>query len=275
MTFLMRVSAVILSFNSVSFLDRAIRSLAQDLATSSEQDEIWVVDNGSTDGSSELLHELVREFGGLVNAIYLDHNRGTTVPRNMALRRATGRFLLFMDSDVEVPHGTVDRLIEVCTSRPTCGIVAPQLRYPSGEIQLSTDRFPTVGRKLSRLLALRSMERNVAEKDHPDTVDYAISAFWLLRRDVLERVGDLDERIFYSPEDVDYCLRVWRAGYQVRLETTVSVIHHAQELSRGFRSPRFTLRHARGLIYLFRKHQYCMSRRRLYRRIGRFEGHLP
>src|SRR5690606_21095374 len=99
--------------------------------------------------------------------------------------------------------------------------------------------------------------------------DYAISAFWLFRRRLLDEVGYLDERIFYSPEDVDYCLRVWEAGYKVVYDPRVHAIHDAQEISRGFRMARFTWSHIGGLLYLFRKHRYMLGHRRLYRRIGR------
>lgn len=252
----MRVSAVILSYDSAAFLDKAVRSLAADLGESEKQDEIWVVDNGSTDGSREVLRQLEEELSGLVKPIYLDRNLGTTVPRNIALGQATGRFILVMDSDVEVPQGTVGHLIEVCQADPALGIVVPEIRYPSGRLQLSTDRFPTVGRKLQRLFGLRSLEDALTESPPAQRVDYAISAFWLFRRELLESVGSFDEKIFYSPEDVDYCLRVWKAGRYVYFEPAVHVIHHAQELSRGLGSPRLAISHLWGLGYLFAKHRY-------------------
>jgi len=255
----MRVSAVILSFNSEAVLDKAVRSLAVDLGGVEEPDEIWVVDNGSTDGSREVLGRLEEELPDLVKPIYLDRNLGTTVPRNIALGQASGRFILVMDSDVEVPKGTVEHLIEVCERDPALGIVVPEIRYPSGRLQLSTDRFPTVGRKLQRLVALRSLEDGLTDSPGAQRVDYAISAFWLFRRELLEVVGKFDEKIFYSPEDVDFCLRVWKSGHYVFFEPAVHVIHHAQELSRGWLSPRFAMSHLSGLVYLFGKHRYLFS----------------
>jgi GT2 family glycosyltransferase len=111
-----------------------------------------------------------------------------------------------------------------------------------------------------------------AQISQPREVDYAISAFWLMRREVFEKVGPLDERIFYSPEDVDYCLRVWQAGFGVRYEPAVHAVHDAQEISRGFKMAGFTLRHAKGLAYLFLKHRYAFGLSRLYRRLGRRTG---
>ena len=260
----MRLSAIILSFNSSRTLEVCLRSLAAALG---EDDEIWVVENGSTDGSVAILRRLEAELPALIRAIYCPVNTGTTVSRNMALRRATGRLLLVMDSDVTVPAGLLPVLIQRVEADGGIGILAPQLVYGHGGPQLSTDRFPTIGRKLTRLFRLKAMERRLPPEGEIDRdVDYAISAFWLLRRDVLERVGLFDENIFYSPEDVDYCLRVWLAGYRVVFTPVVTAIHDAQEVSR--RLSIFALRHAAGLIYYFAKHRYAFSLGRLYRRLG-------
>jgi GT2 family glycosyltransferase len=268
----MRISAVILSFNSARYLGRCIRGLATALTESGGPNEIWVVENGSTDGSAEVLRGLQEEYSGLLRVIYLDRNVGTTASRNMAVGRSAGRRLLIMDSDVEVPLGTLGPLLARLDTDPACGLVAPRLVYPDGRLQMSTDVFPTVPRKLRRFLALKRMERanvTAGSSQGPRDVDYVISAFWLLRRDVVDAVGPLDENIFYSPEDVDYCLRVWAAGYTVVYDPTVYAVHDAQEISRGFRVKEASLSHAKGLAYLFWKHRYALTRRGLYRRIGR------
>jgi GT2 family glycosyltransferase len=264
-----RISAVILSFNSARFIETCIRSLAAALALTDEPDEIWVVDNGSMDGSVEILRRLEREFLQL-RVIYCSHNTGTTVSRNLALRRAGGRYILIIDSDVEVGANTIAPLIDILDREPCCGIAAPRLTFRDGRPQLSADVFPTVGRKLQRLFALRQIEAAMgpASPNELRQVDYAISAFWAMRREMLDRVGYFDERIFYSPEDVDYCLRVWQVGYVVLQVGAAHAIHDAQEISRGLRRPRFAWGHAKGLIYLFIKHRYGFGLRGLYRRLG-------
>ena len=265
----MLLSAVILCFNSARHIDAAVRSLAAECARLGEPCEIFVVDNGSRDGSLALLERLEAEFPDLLRVIRNPVNTGTTVSRNMALRRARGRVLLIMDSDIVVPAGCLAALLARLTSSPRAGLVAPRLVYPDGRPQLSADVFPTLTHKLRRLIGLRGMERDLAAPDGGvRRVDYAISAFWLLPRHVVARVGLLDERIFYSPEDVDYCLRIWAAGYEVIQDGAVVAIHDAQEISRGFRRPGFALRHAAGLAYLFAKHRYWLGRARLYRRLG-------
>ena len=271
----MRVSAVVLSYNSVLYLERCVRNLVNALQASDEEDEIWVVENGSSDNSAELLKDLEKEFPKILHPIYCDQNYGTTKARNMVLRQCTGRYLLLLDSDAEILVETLEKLIEVIDRDPICGIVAPRLIYPDGRQQISTDVFPTIGQKLRRFFALKLMEE-VFNQQPPTSelqiVDYATSAVWMFPRKVLMEVGYLDENIFYSPEDVDYCIRVWAAGYRIVYDPSVYAIHAAQELSRGRIISRFTVSHALGLLYLFRKHRYALSRKRLYERIGCF-GH--
>jgi len=147
--------------------------------------------------------------------------------------------------------------------------VVPGLTYPDGRFQLSTDTFPTVTRKLQRLFALRSLERGTSLGDaRRGEVDYAISAFWLFRRTLLDEVGLLDEKIFYSPEDVDFCLRIWLAGYRIVYVPRVAAVHDAQEVSRSLKRWRFMLRHAGGLAYYFAKHRHAFGLGRLRRRIA-------
>ncbi len=266
----MYLSFVILSYNSSQHLETCIRSVLDD-GVDRDATEVWVVDNGSTDGSVEILARLQSQYPGTLNVILLDHNHGTTASRNLALRRTTGRYVVVMDSDVRLSAGLVAGLISRLEEYPRCGIIAPRLIYPDGRRQLSVDVFPTLGHKLRRLVSLDAMTRSArrGDSDILRSVDYAISALWLMKRSILDAVGLLDERIFYSPEDVDFCLRVWKAGFVVLYEPAFQAVHAAQEVSRSFPPSRFAVSHALGLLYLFRKHRYMFSRRRLYREIGR------
>jgi len=272
-----RVSFVVLCHNSGRVVEPCVRSLIAQMPPDCP-DEIWVVDNGSSDNSPEVLGRLRKEFGDVLKVERLDRNRGTTISRNLALRRAAGQYVAVVDSDVCVPPGTVDTLIAHLAADPGAGLIAPRLMYPSGQLQLSVDQFPTLIHKTKRFLALKAMERQAHRRqplDRVQAVDYAISAFWLIPRHVLDTVGLLDERIFYAPEDVDYCLRVWQAGYRVLYDPTVHAVHHAQEISRGLPVRAIALSHIAGLLYLYRKHRFVLSRRGLYRRIGRHDHAVP
>ncbi len=264
-----QVSAVILSFNSKRHIEHCVRSLAKAFGEMPGPSEIWVVENGSTDGSALLLPELEHEIGTMLRVIYNPRNLGTTVSRNQALRRATGRYILVMDSDAWAEAPTLLSLIRTLDADPRCGIAVPRLEYPDGRFQLSTDTFPTLFRKLHRLFGLRNLEASAKPPAEPCSVDYAISALWVFRRSLLDEVGLLDEAIFYSPEDVDFCLRVWKAGYTVKYDPRVKAVHDAQELSRGAKLNWFAVQHAKGLAYLFWKHKYFLGLWRLRREIAR------
>jgi GT2 family glycosyltransferase len=266
----MDVSAVVLSFNSKRYIETCVRSLIQSYDICGLTGEIFVVENGSVDGSVEILRGLQTELGARLKVIYLPTNTGTTRSRNMALREVCGNSVLILDSDAYMNASALRAMLAYQGAHPKAGLVAPKLIFPSGKFQLSVDTFPTVARKAQRYFALRKLE----EREPPRAtgpVDYAISACWLLSKAAIEATGLLDERIFYSPEDVDYCIRLWGAGFQVHYFPEVSVVHDAQELSRpkGLGINKFAVRHAKGLIYLFAKHRYAVTLEGLYRRLGR------
>ena len=226
--------------------------------------EIHILDNGSQDGTPHMLQRLAQAHPDHIFPCYEAVNLGTTKSRNRLFAQARGKYLCVVDSDVELARGVVDTLLPLVANDRGIGIVAPRILYPSGAWQKSFDRFPTVFDKLNRFFRLREIEQREALQIDtampPFAVDYVISAFWLMRREVLDSVGLLDERIFYSPEDVDFCLRVWKAGYRVVYAPAVSIIHHTQEISRGFKLNRAKFSHIKGLMYYFLKHRYFFKR---------------
>lgn len=256
----MDLSFVILTWNSAAYIENCFESILQSLEKTSLQYEIYIVDNGSSDQTIDILQRYKDSYQDTLNLIYLENNVGTTVSRNLALKQVTGDYIVVMDSDVEVPEGIFEKLISTVNESVDIGMVVPKIFYPSGKWQKSVDQFPTLWHKLNRFFRLRAIEEQEGvgatdcQKSKP--VDYAISAFWLFKKEILEKVGLLDENYFYAPEDVDYCLEVWKAGYQVIYDPSVSVVHHTQEISRGIKFNKAKLEHLKGLAYLFKKHRY-------------------
>ena len=264
------VSAVVLSFNSFKYIEKCIKSLFDAFKKCDLKGEVIVVDNGSKDGSAEVLKRLQKEFSIYLKVIFQELNTGTTRSRNRAIKQARGNYILILDSDAYMNPEALKNLILYHENNLKVGLVAPGLVYPDGRFQLSVDVFPTLIRKIKRYYSLRSLEENSKCRPAGD-VDYAISACWLLKKNVIKTVGLLDEKIFYSPEDVDYCIRIWKSGYEIHYLPQICVVHDAQEISRpkGFFINKFTVRHAKGLIYLFVKHRYIFSVEGLYRKISR------
>jgi GT2 family glycosyltransferase len=261
----MDLTFVLLTWNSKRYIEKCLKSVIHDVLHETPSFEIYIVDNGSSDGTVQCMDSFQKRYPDNIKPIYLDHNTGTTYSRNLALRRVNGRYIMVMDSDVEVPPGAIGGLINSLKLHPEAGIIAPRLIYPSGKLQKSTDAFPTIISKAYRYFFLRSIERKEALADNDTSireVDYAISAVWALRAELLKDVGLLDEKIFYAPEDVDYCLRTWNAGYRVLFDPSVTCIHHTQEISRGLKFNAAKMHHILGMMYYFIKHRYIFFKPR-------------
>ncbi|MCP4110211.1 MAG: glycosyltransferase family 2 protein [Desulfobacteraceae bacterium] len=257
----MDISVVLLTWNSEKYISKCLDSLCSDLRETRFAYEIFIVDNGSKDRTTDIIHEFREAYPENIIPIYLEKNTGTTFSRNLALKKAKGKYVAVMDSDVEVFRGTFEQLITTLDEKEEVGLIAPRLLYPNGNLQKSTDVFPTVFTKVCRYFFLKYIEQRDNKHNieaRPREVDYAISAVWILKREVVGKVGLLDEKIFYAPEDVDYCLRVWKAGYKILYKPDVSCIHHTQEISRGLKINAATIEHIRGLFYYFRKHNYLL-----------------
>ncbi len=266
----MEISAVVLSFNSKVYIEKCVRELITSYEESQLSGEVIVIDNGSIDGSVEILKLLQQEFKQQLVVIYLKENTGTTYSRNLGLKKSKGDYIVILDSDAYMNASTLRGMKDWLANNPSYGLVSPQLTFPDGRFQLSVDTFPTFTRKLQRFFMLKKMEATqTMDLTQPRDIDYAISACWMFPRRIYDALGGLDENIFYSPEDVDYCLRIWAAGNRIAYLPQFSMVHDAQEISRGFKINKFTLLHVKGLMYYFLKHRYCFGLNRLYKKINR------
>lgn len=265
---LVALSAVTLTWNSERHIERMARSLLADAERAGVATELIVVDNGSCDATLDKLGRLQREDHRL-KLIALGDNYGTTVSRNAGIRAARGDLVLIIDSDTEVVPGSLGSLVAARDRLPVAperlGIVAPRLTYPNGDFQESARRFPTLRTKIYRMLDIESSRRR--DESIPDVlagratpVDYAISAAWLVPREVFARIGLLDERIFYAPEDVEFCARCWRSGYEVWYDPEVTVIHDCQRVTNKRPLSVLGLSHARGLARLWSEYGMWFSR---------------
>jgi len=254
-------SFIVLSFNSDKYIQKCLFSINQAIEVLNSVSEVFVIDNGSTDKSVEILSTFKFCKYITFKTIFFKVNTGTTFSRNTALKQAVGKYIVILDSDAYINSDVLINLKKYLEDNHDCGLAVPKLIYPDGRYQLSVDQFPTIIRKFSRYLFLKKTEGTNQINEKTD-VDYAISAFWMLPFRMLKIIGYLDERIFYSPEDVDYCIRIWKAGYKITYIPDEQVVHDAQELSRarGFRLVNyFFLSHLRELFYLFKKRKYIFS----------------
>lgn len=252
---MMDLSIVIITFNSRHLLEPCVESVRASVRGTDY--EIIVVENGSSDGTAEWLRRRKD-----VRPIFNSANRGVAPARNQGLRAAEGRYLLILDADTLVEPGAFDALVARMDSRTDVGVGAPKLIDADGNLQYTCRLYPTLFSKIYRRLPFEVAKRRLAAElleDWPhDTereVDYVIGACQIIRREAWAQVGPLDEAVFYGPEDIDYCLRMWRAGWKVTYFPQAVVRHLERRITRRLFST-VTFRHAMGLAHFFWKYKY-------------------
>ncbi len=259
-----QVSAIILTWNSAQHIGRALAALQRERERIPT--EVIVVDNGSSDRSLEIVATVVPDARIVRNT----SNQGVARARNQGVRLSSGSYILFLDSDTEMTPGSLEAMAGFLEAHPGTAIVGPKLIYPDGRVQYSSRKFPTVPGKLLRLLPLAwrravplaaDEEMLNLDRSEPQRVDYVIGACQLIRRSVMDALGGLDERMFYGPEDVDFCLRAWRAGWDVCYAPAAVVVHLEQRITHR-QLDLLALRHWMALAFYFWKHRYVWSRPR-------------
>ena len=258
----LKIEFVILTWNSIAYIDKCIESI---LSFVNYQVVIHVIDNGSVDGTAQRLDVLAKSAHGRMNVVKVGINLGTTVSRNIALRSIGNDtdYVCILDSDTIVNEHAFESMVDALDTHPDIGIIGPLMRSSSGSAQLSGRNLPTVGIKLRKAIPISSIAEKAGMSEIPSTpvvgglqdVGYLLSACWLMPRRTLEEVGLFDEAIFYAPEDVDYCVRVHRSGRRVVYCSNAEIIHEYQRLSKKKLFSRLNLEHIKGLLYYFRKNR--------------------
>jgi len=229
-----------------------------------------VVVNNSGEAIDDLLLDLPWPARVLVSGRNLGYARGV----NAGLRAASEEDVLILNPDVVVVPGSIEALARCAADRPRAGIVAPRLAHSDGRLQYSARRFynwrtlllrrAPLGPWAERTRAVR--EHLMAEWDHEDTrpVDWVIGAALYVRRRAIRDVGLMDERYFLYFEDVDWCQRMWRHGYEVVYCAEARMVHEYARASAGL-TPRSVRAHAAGLLRFAEKWSavlYAMTQHR-------------
>ncbi len=221
---------VVPNLNGASFLIDTLSAVGPAADTFSH--ETVVVDNGSTDGSAELVR---RELPG-VRVIANPENRGFAVACNQGGQAVESRYVLLLNSDVTLPPGSLARMAEAMDANPDVGALTPTLIWPDGRLQ---------GAKLPR-------------RHRGDLVPLPVvpGTCLLARREALDAVGWLDERFFFYNEDLDLSLRLRKAGWRIACIRSVRVPHVDGGSTRADLEirARAMLEGFRGGLLLVRKH---------------------
>ena len=268
------IGFVILVWNSEKVIDKCLKSIV-DLKKIIPI--IVVIDNGSTDSTQLILMKYMSMYPNLMQIITYKENKGTTVSRNdgiKLLKNCNLDYYCILDSDTEISDEAFIKLISELKKNPCYGLIGPEMRSSNGIVQMSARAFPTLLEKFYKAMPSKSFQKKgeEMEKQIPPflnmesyAVDYLMSACWLIKPEILLTTGLLDEKIFYAPEDAEFCIRVWKAGYQVAFCPSAKIVHEWQRLSKKKFVSKMNFEHVKGLIYMFKKHHYLMRTDKLKR----------
>ncbi len=223
------LSILVVNYNTVDLLRRCLSSIRRHMDGVSY--ELFVVDNGSSDGSAEAVENEFPE----ARLFRSGSNLGFAAGNNLALPNARGQYIWLLNSDTELLDGAATELIQFleCSPKDRVGIAGPSLVHSDGEPDACWGKFPTFGRYLTWLVR-RIFSGSVVPPHAPQTappdgrpfeVEYVNGAALMIRRSVVERIGLMDERFFMFCEDTDWCYRARQAGFRSFILPGVRVQH--------------------------------------------------
>ena len=228
------LSIIIVNYNVKEFLENALISIKK--AIEGINAEIFVVDNASEDGSVEMIKQKFPD----VNLIANSENLGFAKANNQALKLAKGKYILLINPDTIVQEDTFRVLLSFLESHPECGMVGCKVLNPDGTLQLACRRsFPTPWVAFTKMIGLSSLfpkskifakyNLTYLDPDEVAEVDAVSGSFMMIRREVYEKVGGLDEDFFMYGEDIDWCYRIKKAGWKIYYVPFTQIIHFKGE----------------------------------------------
>lgn len=260
------IAVVVVNWNTCQLLRTCLQSvLAQRPA------EIVAVDNGSTDGSVEMMRQEFPSVAVLVNP----DNPGYGAAANRAIAACQGEYILLLNSDTELRAGALTALAACFDGHPRAGLVGPRLLNPDGTVQESCFPFPRPLRPLTKW-ALRSYTH-----DRPQVVPWVVGAALGLRRAAFEAVGGFDESYRMYFEEVDLAFRLNQSGWETRFTPSAEVVHIVAA-STSQRRAEMALRTRLSAREFFRRHhsglaltvalamEYALTAGRLVRDVARY-----
>jgi GT2 family glycosyltransferase len=225
---------VIVSWNVREELERCLSSLPA--ACGGLDYDVVIADNGSTDGTRDMLEKL-RIANYKLQIFFNDNNRGFARACNQGLAGLDARYVLLLNPDTECLPGSLTALVRRMDEHPeNIGIAGPKLLNSDRTHQPSVRRFPGVWdqagimlklhRVFGRAKVFRSYFHDDFDPDRERDADQVMGACFLIRRELIEDAGGFDERYFIWFEEVDYCRTAIQRGWRVRFIPSASVIHH-------------------------------------------------
>lgn len=252
------LSIIIVNYNAGDFLRNCIESIYKE--TKGLSFDIWIVDNNSFDNSIKTIKNNFPD----VNIIENTRNVGFAKANNIAMLNTNTDYILMLNPDTLIKQNAIGKTVTFMEENPKIGISGCKVLNEDGTLQLASRRsIPTPKIAFWRLTGLsllfpksKAMAKynlTYLNPNIPNEVDAVSGAFLMIRKNVINEIGILDEDFFMYGEELDLCFRAKKAGWSVMYYPHAEIIHYKGECSK-FNSRRATLEFYRAMYLFHKKH---------------------
>jgi len=226
------ITVSIVSYNTKDYLRACLTSLFERQSAGEASLEVIVADNGSIDGSQDMVRTefpqvILMDPGGNVG-----YGRGN----NAAIAHATGRYYFILNSDTEIQPGALSSMLAYMQANPKIGMVGAQLVWPDGKDQASCSTDPPLSvvfweqtflyKLLPNNKVTSAYQMSGMDATKPQDVDQICGAGFFVRKEAWEALGGFDPEYFMYFEDIDFCIRLRRAGWPIVFLPQARITHH-------------------------------------------------
>lgn len=228
----MKLSIIIISYNVKDLLETAIRSVFK--TYKNEKDlQVIVADNASTDGSAQMVRRKFKK----VTIVQSKVNLGFSAGNNIARKITKGKYVLFLNSDVEIKGNAIGKCLSLLEQRPELGAITCKVVLPNGKLDYSCHRgLPTVWNTLCYWSGLSKIFPGSAvfsgytasylSPNDSHYIDCINGAFIMIRKDLLDKINWWDEDYWWNGEDIEMCWNIKKMGYRIWYEASEQMIHY-------------------------------------------------
>ncbi len=269
----MDLSIIIVSWNTKKLLEECLKSIFK--YTKEVNFEVIVVDNGSTDSSSQM----VRTKFPKVILIKNKGNLGFTKANNQGIKAAKGDYIALLNSDAYLIENALKTLLEAAKSKNNKAVLAPLLLNENRTIQQSVGFFPNLPQVFLWMSFLDDLPLGQFFKpyhvDHDSfyqkerEVDWLTGAAMFLPKEIISSAGSLNEEIFMYGEDVEWCFRIKKAGYKIFLYPQAKIVHIGRGSSKKIPTKAFVGEYL-GVKFFYKQYKgfFALQIARFFLKIG-------
>lgn len=262
----MDISIIIVNYNTKDLTKQTIQAVID--TTHKAKYEIILVDNASSDGTVDAVREAYQNVKIIANT----ENVGFSKANNIGIKQSKGKHILLLNSDTKVLGECIDKCFAYMEQHKDIGTLGPKINLANGDLDHACKRgFPTPSASLFYMLKVDKIfpesekygryKMNYLSNDDINEVDSLTGAFMMVRKEVVDKIGDLDEEFFMYGEDLDWCYRIKEAGYKVMYYPEAKIIHYKGQSSKKKRTK---------TIYEFHRAMYLFYNKHFYKKYNPF-----